>query len=46
MLAWLCDHPDEHCEIDVMITDVCMAGMSGLKLGSIVGYRVLSLKIV
>lgn len=37
---------DEHREIDVMVTDVRMPGMSGLELANIVGRRFLGLKII
>ena len=37
---------DEHNEIDVMVTDVRMPGMSGLELSDLAGQRFLDLKII
>ncbi len=37
---------DEHDEIDVMVTDIRMPGMSGLELSELAGQRFLHLKII
>ncbi len=37
---------DEHDEIDVMVTDIRMPGMSGLELSELAGQRFLHLKIM
>jgi CheY-like chemotaxis protein len=37
---------DEHHEIDVMVTDVRMPGMSGLELSELAAQRFLDLKII
>ena len=37
---------DEHHEIDVMVTDVRMPGMSGLELSELAGKRFFDLKII